>query len=562
MPRVRVLRGHWRVPVVIWVVTGVWASLLLGASLVWKMSYGYDEPLHVDLAYVYSRAPFTFYGPGELSPTRAEETLETQVPGYQIDHNWPEANEDPVGPVRDRADRPTLDEAGGVEPAAGDRRNQMIQHPPLYYWLEAIVLRAPGVAGLAWDVQLWLMRLLSVVLALPLPILCWATAKRLLGVGRTDETATGRSPASPEAWAVLAALVPLSVPGLVRNLSSVSNDVLLVVATSVFLYAITRVLTGDLTMRTSILVSASLAVALLSKGFALVLPLVAFVAYTWAVSRGRPGAGRVVRRLARPALVVGVGAVVGELWWLRNLLLYGTVQVNGLGAAATSTLYGPPDGGGSLSRFIPSFVVQVLSRIWGGVGLPDTPIPSPVVVGGWLALTGVGLLAALVLPSGPGMRSRTWMLTLPALLTMAVVAAGSLTDYRTWSDYVHGAQGRYLYLAIVPFSACVAVGWRRLVRSLGARGLARSLAVVGLATLVTNASVWAMIVSTWYTTGPTFSWTTLRVGIAALLAWAPVPPGVVVALAVVVPVAAGVVGVAALTRPMSAPAGSPGTLEV
>ena len=562
MPRVRRGRRRWRVPVVVWLVTGVWASLLLGASLVWKMSYGYDEPLHVDLAYVYSRAPFTFYGPGELPPTRADVTLETEVPGYQIDHNWPDATADPVGPVLDRDERPTLDEAGGAGPAAVDRRNQMIQHPPLYYWLEAIVLRLPGVSGLAWDLQLWFMRLISVVLALPLPILCWATARRLLGVGRTDVTATGRSPASPEAWAVLAALVPLSVPGLVRNLSSVSNDVLLVVATSVFLYALTRVLTGDLTTRTSVVVSVSMAVALLSKGFALVLPLVALVAYAWAVSRDRPGAGQLVRRLAWPACVVGVGAVVGGLWWLRNLLLYGTVQINGVGAAASVTLYGPPDGGGALSRFLPSFVAQVLGRIWGGVGLPDTPIPGPVVVWGWLALTAMGLLAALVLPSGPGTRARAWILTLPALLTMAVVAAGSLADFRTWSAYIHGAQGRYLYLAIVPFSACVTAGWRHLLGSLGARGLARTLAVVGLATLVTNAVVWAMIVSTWYTNGPTLSWTTMRAGLAAFLAWAPLPSGVVVALAVVVPVAVGVAGVAALTRPMSASSGPPGTLEV
>ena len=555
MSRVASRRRCWRIPVVVWLVTGVWASLLLGASLVWKMSYGYDEPLHIDLAYVYSRAPFAFYGPGELLPTRAVETLETEVPGYQIDHNWPDATEDPVGPVRDRADRPTLDEAGGEAPGAVDRRNQMIQHPPLYYWLEALVLRLPGVSGLAWDLQVWLMRLFGVVLALPVPILCWATARRLL------EVHPARGSAPPEAWAVLAALVPLSVPGLVRNLSSVSNDVLLVVATSVFLYGITRVLTGDLTTRTSLVVSASLAIALLSKGFGLVLPPVALIAYWWAVSRGRPGAGQAVRLLARPAVAVAVGCVVGGSWWLRNLLLYRTVQVNGLGPSATTALYGPPDGGGSLSRFIPAFAGGVLGRIWGGVGLPDDPVPGPLVVYGWLALAAAGLLVALVLPSGPGMRFRVWLLTLPALLALVVVAVGSLADFRTWSAYVHGAQGRYLYLAVVPFSAAVAVGWRRLFRCLGARALARSLALVGLAALVTNAVVWAMIVSTWYTTGPTLSLTTMRVGAVAVLAWAPVPPGVVVALAAVVPFVVGVASVVALARPTSSRAGPPATME-
>lgn len=576
MPRVSSRGMRARIPAAVWLVTLVWASLLLGASLLWKMSYGYDEPLHVDMAYVYSKAPFTFYGPGELSPTRTDATLETEVPGYQIDHNWPQAPAAPVGPVRDRSDRPTLDEAGGTGPASGERRNQMVQHPPLPYWLDAVVLRLPGVAGLAWDVQVWLLRLLSVALALPLPILCWATARRLLGsdreVGRPsrgpipDGAPAGlRAAASPQSWAVLAALVPLSVPGLVRNLSSVSNDVLLVLATSVFVYAASRVVTGDLTRRTSLVVSVSLAIALLSKGFALVLPLVAVVAYGYAVSRGRPGVLESLRRLVRPAIVVGAGAVVGGLWWLRNLLLYGAVQINGIGPAATATLYGPPDGGGTLAGFLPSFVVQVLSRIWGGVGLPDDPVPGPVVVWGWLAATSVGLLAALVLPTRAATRTRVVVLTLPAVLTMAVVCAGSFADYRTWSAYLHGAQGRYLYLAIVPFAACVTLGWRRLLAVpeggraggrlpvIGERGLARALAVVAFAALATNAAVWAMIISTWYTTGPTLSWTTIRAGVAAFLTWAPVPPVVVVALTMVVPTGVGVVGVVGLLRTRLAP---------
>jgi len=55
----------------IWLVTMLWGALLVGASLLWPMTYGYDEPQHLDMAYVYSAHPFTFHGPGELLPTRA-----------------------------------------------------------------------------------------------------------------------------------------------------------------------------------------------------------------------------------------------------------------------------------------------------------------------------------------------------------------------------------------------------------------------------------------------------------------------------------------------------------
>ncbi|MEO7058318.1 MAG: hypothetical protein ABI083_01220, partial [Lapillicoccus sp.] len=333
------------------------------------------------------------------------------------------------------------------------------------------------------------------------------------------------------------------------------NDVLLILAVSVLMVALTRVVTGDLTTRTAVVVAVSLAVALLAKGFALVLPPVILVAYVWAGTRDRPGWPDLWRRLRRPAAVVVVGAVVGGLWWLRNLVLYGAVQINGLGPDATATLFGPPDGRGTTSAFVPEFLRQVASRIWGGVGLPDEPLPGPVIVWGWLAVTTAGLVAALVLPSSRGMRPRLAILTLPAVLVMSVVGAGSLADYHQWSAYLHGAQGRYVYLAIVPFSAGVVLGWQRLLgpavarsRGGGQRTLTRVVALVTAAALATNAAVWAMILTTWYARGPTLSWPPLSAGFRALLVWAPVPPPFVVALCAVGPVLCGVGAVVALAR--------------
>ena len=271
-----------------WLISWLWASVLVGASLLWPMLYGYDEPQHVDMAYVYSAHPFHFYGPGDLLRTQASVNAQKLVPGF------PPQRRLAVAPILPRGERPSFGELGGHTPVPGSQPNQMVQHPPLYYWAEAVVLRLPGVSHLAWDLQVWLMRLLSVAFLLPVPILCWATARRIL----TEIHPIDNAPA----LAALAAAVPLTLPNLVRDGSSVSNDSLLILTTSVVLYLACRVMTGDLSRRTSVWMGISLAAALLTKGFALVLPPIILAAYLVGAWRQEPGA-RSRWRTLWPALV-------------------------------------------------------------------------------------------------------------------------------------------------------------------------------------------------------------------------------------------------------------------
>lgn len=92
-----------------------------------------------------------------------------------------------------REDRPSFDALGGAAPDPSGPANQMVQHPPLAYWLDALVLRLPGVGTLAWDLQVWLLRLLGIVLVLPVPFLAWAATRRLL----LAEVRPPRPPRSP-----------------------------------------------------------------------------------------------------------------------------------------------------------------------------------------------------------------------------------------------------------------------------------------------------------------------------------------------------------------------------
>ena len=500
-----------RIPRLLQLISAAWIALLLGASLLWPMTYGYDEPQHIDLAYQYSAHPFTFYGPGGLQPSAASQGFQRDLPGYP-----------PQRPLADvavpaRGHRPTLNALGGTRRVTGAQPNQMVQHPPLYYWLGAVVLRLPGVSHLAWDQQVWLLRLLSVLLLAPLPLLCWATARRLA------EPAADRV-------ALLAAVVPLTAPGLVRDVSAVTNDTLLILSTSVLLYLLARVLTGDLTRRTAGAVAGALAVALLSKGFALVLPLIVLLAYA-AGARQR----RDELRVRLTALgIAAIGAVVGGLWWLRNLVDYGSVQINGFGDYQT-VLFGPPDHHGSLATFIPGFVSQFVQRIWGGIGLPTPPTIGALAGYGWLVVTAIGLVLALLVAGGAQARARAAVFGVAVVVTFVAIAASEFGTYHKWSATIRGAQGRYLYHLVVVLSVLAAVGWARVLRE---RYLSPLIAIVLALGLLTQIAAWVAVVRQWYE-AKTGAHAGIGHAVSAVLRWSPVPAPLTVLLIAVLPTAAG-----------------------
>src|SRR4051794_7966819 len=88
------------IPMSVSLISSLWCALLLGASLVWPIGYGYDEPRHVDMAYVYSANPFHFYAPGHLMQTRGSAGLQHLLPGV------PPTKRLAVAPTSPRSQRP------------------------------------------------------------------------------------------------------------------------------------------------------------------------------------------------------------------------------------------------------------------------------------------------------------------------------------------------------------------------------------------------------------------------------------------------------------------------
>ncbi|HEX6754655.1 MAG TPA: DUF2142 domain-containing protein [Mycobacteriales bacterium] len=443
------------VPRVVRVALLAQAAVLLVGVFGWPLHQAPDEPWHVDLVIA--------VGDGRVAAVADGRALPWPDPGGLRQARGAFAGMDPVSIAANSrgnycgcrafltaaapAEWPSWSDAGGAAPSR--QPNWMVQHPPLYYGLLAVPLRLlPDWPELPFDVVVDWLRLWNLLFLLPLPLLAWAAARRLTG----DDTVGS-----------VAAVSVLAVPHLQHIGSSVNNDNLLVLLCGVVTVLLAYVLRGDTSARTAVLVGLVTAAALLTKGTALVLPVVVLAAY-------------VLARSWKGVLALGIGLLLGGWWWVRNRLVYGTVQPNGL--VSDQSIPGRKPRVTSWSDSGTSFLTSSADRMSDTFWLNT----SVRVLPGWIGaasavlsvLAVVLLVAGLVawVRRGLGAGAAVWTL-LPALGIGAIVTAGA------WANWLRapspgGMQGRYLYPALVALSVPVALGLVTLLRrwALPAAGVA------------------------------------------------------------------------------------------
>jgi 4-amino-4-deoxy-L-arabinose transferase-like glycosyltransferase len=471
-----------------------------------------DEPQHVNsvlrLAYGggWPAAGEALVGPA-VDEARDQAKLETDLPGRHFDRD----DVPPfiaVLPVPD-GDRFVVDTGNALAdpvPAGTSTRHlpedavdQMTQHPPLYYAVAALVLRGTGMAEARWDHQLLALRLFDVALLVPVPLLAAAAARRL----------SGSRPA-----ALVAASFTLFVPQAGHIMGSVTNDALVTLSGAAVTYLCVVVLGGDLRARTAVGLGIALGVGLLTKVMVVfALPMVA-AAYLVA-------AGSRARRLGGVLLAGAVALAVGGWWWLRNLLVLGTVQPVGIPDRFAE---GEPDG---LWHFLRTGVTQVTRSFFGNFGWLELRIPDPVF---WTAAVTIGVLAVIALVRlTAARRAVAVLLLLPAALWLAVLA-------NAWPAYqetglVIAVQGRYLFAGLAALSVTTALGAAAL---LGPR-IGRALPWMVGAACVAAASGLAFGFWGFYQ-GPT---STVADAAARWAGWSPLTGPQLVALVLVLVLAAG-----------------------
>jgi hypothetical protein len=494
------VRRWWQaLPVALRLVVVLHTLALLLATVLFPNYRGPDEPLHVDLiAAAASGDAVPWPAPGERMVD-----VGVGAGGFITNGRIPVRQVLVAADAPPRAERPSFRAAGGGTP--GRFANQLVQHPPLYYYLLAPVLAlVPDWPDQPFDRLVALLRVVNALLLAPLPLLGFALARR---VGLAEPVA------------VAAAAAPLAVPQLYHIGSSVNNDNLLLPLLAGTVVVAASVGRGDVRPRTAGLLGVLTGLCLLTKGLALFLPLLVALAY--AVAASRVG----LRRSVPPAAVaLAAGLGIGGWWWVRNKIAYGTFQPDGT-KLVQPELVAHTSWGQTGGNWLGQFSWLMTRRFWLDPGSTAVPPVTDVAaaVAAVLVVAGIGLSVAT--------RTPRWrdalLLVLPLACLAGIVGYGS---WETWEKVLRqsGMQGRYLYGALPGLAVLVVAGAGRL---LGRRRAVLPLLVVLLAAAMQAVALKLTLPIYWLPetgSGPA----RLAGGIEALLAWSAWPPPVVVAVAV------------------------------
>lgn len=407
-------------------VTAAFALLLTLWAFLTPMFSGPDEAAHFDAAEQIAigngwPAPGTM---DLLQVTYAEQQENTTLPA-------------------DR--RLTVAELVATNPGFHDFPNQMSQHPPTYYAVGAVVLKAIGFFDLRWDVGVMALRLLDVLMVLPLPLLVWSTVRRVTRSPRT---------------AVIGATALFAVPQVAQIGSSVTNDAPVILLGAVISWLVARVMTGDHRWRTVVGIGIAVAVVCSVKGTGL--PTVPFVAVALLV------AGRHVltlrTRILRTVVAGAVVALAGSWWWIHNLVVFHTLQPVGAGDIRTLKPWGDQTSA-DVGSFFNTAWDRLGSSFWGQFGALEFPM-SPILTD-TLTVVAVGVVVGWAFRRSPVRDVAIVMAVLPAV-TLAFQLQNTFASYDE-TQVIAGVQGRYLFVALVPLVTLVAIGWRGLLATPGAR---------------------------------------------------------------------------------------------
>ncbi len=417
-----------RVPGLIWLIVALNLGVALCQTALFPNLAHPDERMHIDLiAQVAQGSAWPWPAPGTLNATQGSRAADVRPPGLR---------DLTSAPAPAWSKRPSYLATGGSD-STGQPLNHLVQHPPAYYLLSAgaLVLIAHWQHA-PFGLVMLLLRYANGVLCLALPLLLWAAARRL---------------ALPNPLPVVAALVPLAIPNLSSEQTSINNDNLLLVLFAAITLLITRVLTGDTSRRTALLIGALSTLALLTKGFALVIPGWVGAAYLVAALQQRTA-----RRLWSAAvglLIAWSASLPGLAWWLHNKLAYGIVQPNGLYRDPVPLAAQRPWSDGGWEFMVRNLILMGNNFFGTTHGL------LPWLA--WLAggLTVLAVLTAIALDRGR--RLAMLVLILPSCALTVLVLAGGWQFFAA-TDRVAGIQGRYLAGGLAGLTLVALTGAARL----------------------------------------------------------------------------------------------------
>lgn len=478
----------FRVPRVIWWITGLHVTLLLAYSALLPTYRAPDEPFHVDLAHVFSEEMrYPAWDEAEMGAGIRRSMQLMQFGQRSANLTTAEA-----APKHERPSLETLE--GDDEP---DGINQQTQHPPLYYGVTGTIMwaieRVAGDPIGSFAFEIWLYRLMSLLFVAPLPFIIWRTGS-VLGV--------------PSPVRVAASLVPLAIPQLIHIGSTVTNDSLSMLLFWSLTPVVLRIANGALAPRTAALAGLVTGLGLFTKGYAMVMVVWTGIALGIALVRSRGGAWRAVMTSGAVYAVVAVAA--GGWWWIRNLIVY-----DELTPSRFDQLVKDHPGAGGFTSFLDTWATRTTWRFWGDFGWYDTRLPGPAVVAATalcLALIVVALAARN--RTVTSRRSDRALLVMPLVLLMTSQMQVAYSEHQRTSLFP-GLQGRYWFGSVAAVAVLVALGLGVLLR--GRRSWAPMVVLGGVA-LMQALALSGLLGFYWGAPG-----SALVDRVRAVIAWTPLP---------------------------------------
>ncbi len=316
--------------------------------------------------------------------------------------------------------------------------------PPLYYLLQTPAFWLSGGS-------LTVMRLVSLLLGAGVVAFAYGLAWRLFRAR----------------WLALTTAVFVAfLPQHLAIMASANNDSLAELIIAAILFVLVGwVETGDRILETEaspisslqspkplILLGLLLGLGYLTKGTVYPLTAVVGLAIVWRYW-GRWG------ELMRAGLLTAVPAgLLGLLWWVRNMMVYGGLDVLGK-AAHDSVVVGQPRTAEWIADMgrtavIRAFISTTFNSFWGQFGWMTTPMDGRLYRLLWVftAVWVVGLIVALVIWWD---RKRPSILAVVVLLTTFLL---SLAVHVVYNFTFVQHQGRYLFPALLPIGVGVSVG--------------------------------------------------------------------------------------------------------
>lgn len=421
------VRAATGLPRAVWAVTALHLVLLLGYSVLVPALRAPDEHLHVDRA--------RQLVPGTSQPDGGEGSVSAAVLAARESSPVHRTSSPPASSVNavPPAERPTFADLAPEGPS--EAVNGIARQPPLVHAVGAAVLTVASVLpGWPWpfDRVVALLRLVDVAIVAGVPLLAWATARRL---------------GCPPRSSLTAAVLVLAVPQLTHVGSAFNSDGLMVALAGVLFLLGARVMTGDDSQRTAILAGAALGAALLTSGLAVVFVPLVVGAYLLAPAvPGNTAKGSALPRLA----VVGVMATVaGGWWWVRELIVEGHLPF-GLDASQVTPI------GDGQPLVLTRALATLVGSFWGSFGWLEVSLPAAAVVVATVVLAGA-LGVAFWRGRIGAVRLRLALFVFPTV-ALAVMVVCAAVVFSLAGDGAFAFQGRYLLAGLVGLVVVAAVG--------------------------------------------------------------------------------------------------------